>query len=450
MILNSNVKLVSDSKVEVVIRIPKEFIKDKYNEILQDYSLRIKIKGFRPGKVPFGIIESKYADNIKALTMEKIIHQSLEEFFKSALYKPLSYAVPKILDERLEIDFSQDFEFTFVYETYPEFNVPDISDFEVEVPEVLVSDSDVEEELKLLQLENSMIIDDNGGEVKLGSIVKVDFVELDDSLSEILTTKRQDFVFTVGEFNNNYYGIDDDILGMKKDESRVVEKSYDSDYKFDELANSFKRLKVTIKDIKRRDIPELNDDFAKDIRDSFKTLDELREHIKGNMLRIVKERIESFKLSKLLSSIVDQINIEVPPTMFEAEFKQALNGVLNKNKVNLKQLNNVSSDLQSADDILKDTVLKQLKSKLVFQKIVDSDSMEITDVDLENELVKQADDAKMKFSDIKKFYEEKNLLEILRNEIKRGKIKQKILKNVKEIKHNKVSFKNFINDKTGE
>ena len=449
MILNSNVKLISDSKVEVIIKIPKEFIKDKYNEILKDYSLRIKIKGFRTGKVPFDIIEGKYSDNIKALTMEKIIHQSLEEFFKIALYKPLSYAVPKILDERLEIDFSQDFEFTFVYETYPEFKLPDISDFEVEVPEVLVSDSDVEEELKLLQLENSVVIDDNSSEVKSGSIVKVDFVELDDSFSEILTTKRQDFVFTVGEYNN-YYGIDEDILGMKKDEGRVVEKNYDSDYKFGELANSFKRLKVIVKDIKRRDIPELNDNFAQDIRDSFKTLNELKEHVKDNMFRLVKEKIESLKLSKLLSYIVDQINIEVPPTMFEAEFKQALNGVLKKNKINTEQLNNFSSGLRSANDVLKDTVLRQLKSKLVFQKMVDNDSMEITDVDLENEIVKQADDAKMKFADIKKFYEEKNLLEILRHEIKRGKVKDKILKNIKEIKHKKVAFKNFINDKTGE
>ncbi|ANF34068.1 trigger factor [Borrelia turicatae] len=448
MILNNDVKLIPGSKVEAVIRISKKFVKSKYNEILQDYSSRLKVKGFRIGKVPFSIIEGKYSDNIRALTIEKLIHKSLEEFFKSATYKPLGYAVPKILDEKLEIDFSKDFEFTVVYEAYPEFELPDISNVEVEIPEVFVSDSDVEEELKLLQLENAIVVEDSG-DVKLGSIVRVDFVELDDSLSEILTTKRQDFVFTVGE-SNNYYGFDNDIIGMKKDEEKIVEKNYGMDYKFSELANSFKRLKISLKDIKRRDIPKLDDDFAKDIKDSFNTLEDLKEHIRENMLRLVKERSESLKLSKLLSDIAEKLNIEIPSSMFEAEFKNVLNEFSHQNKINLEQLSNSSTGLEGINDVFKENVLKKLKSKLIFQKIVDNDLTEVTDSDLEDELVKQAEDAKMKLADIKKFYQEKNLLEILKDEIKRQKVKDKILKNVKEINPKKVAFRDFINYKTGE
>ncbi|WP_330730098.1 trigger factor [Borrelia turicatae] len=448
MILNNDVKLIPGSKVEAVIRISKKFVKSKYNEILQDYSSRLKVKGFRIGKVPFSIIEGKYSDNIRAFTIEKLIHKSLEEFFKSATYKPLGYAVPKILDEKLEIDFSKDFEFTVVYEAYPEFELPDISNVEVEIPEVFVSDSDVEEELKLLQLENAIVVEDSG-DVKSGSIVRVDFVELDDSLSEILTTKRQDFVFTVGE-SNNYYGFDNDIIGMKKDEEKIVEKNYGMDYKFSELANSFKRLKISLKDIKRRDIPKLDDDFAKDIKDSFNTLEDLKEHIRENMLRLVKERSESLKLSKLLSDIAEKLNIEIPSSMFEAEFKNVLNEFSHQNKINLEQLSNSSTGLEGINDVFKENVLKKLKSKLIFQKIVDNDLTEVTDSDLEDELVKQAEDAKMKLADIKKFYQEKNLLEILKDEIKRQKVKDKILKNVKEINPKKVAFRDFINYKTGE
>ncbi|BDU62721.1 trigger factor [Candidatus Borrelia fainii] len=448
MILNNDVKLISGSKVEAVIRISKKFVKSKYNEILQDYSSRLKVKGFRMGKVPFSIIEGKYSDNIKALTIEKLIQKSLEEFFKSATYKPLGYAVPKILDEKLEIDFSKDFEFTVVYEVYPEFELSDISNVEVEIPEVFVSDSDVEEELKLLQHENAMVVEDSG-DIKKGSIVRVDFVELDDSLSEILTTKRQDFVFTVGE-SNNYYGFDNDIIGMKKDEEKIVEKNYGMDYKFSELANSFRRLKITIKDIKRRDIPKLDDDFAKDIKDSFNTLEDLKKHIRENMLRLIKEKSDSLKLSKLLSDIAEKLNIEIPSSMFEAEFKNFLNEFAHQNKISLDQLNNSSTGLEGINDVFKDNVLKNLKSKLVFQKIVDNDLTEVTDSDLEDELVKQAKNAKIELAEIKKFYQEKNLLEILKDEIKRQKVKDKILKNVKEINLKKVAFRDFINYKTGE
>lgn len=85
MILNNDVKLIPGSKVEAVIRISKEFVKGKYNEILQDYASRIKVRGFRVGKIPFSIIEGKYSDNIRTLTIERVIHKSLEEFLKMQL-----------------------------------------------------------------------------------------------------------------------------------------------------------------------------------------------------------------------------------------------------------------------------------------------------------------------------------------------------------------------------
>ncbi|WP_024653433.1 trigger factor [Borrelia persica] len=450
MILDNDVKLMPGSKVQAVIKISKEFVKNKYNEILKDYSSRLKIKGFRVGMVPFSVIEGKYSDNIRALTIEKLVNKSLEEFFGCATYKPLSCAVPKILDEKLEIDFDKDFEFTFVYEAYPEFEISDISesDFKVEIPEVTVSDSDVEDELKLLQLENSVLVEDSGS-VKVGSIVRANFVELDDSLNEILETKRQDFVFTIGE-SDNYYGFDDDIIGMKKDEEKIIEKNYDVDYRFSKLANTFKRLKIVVKEIKRRDIPELDDDFAKDIRDSLNTLEELREYIRENMLKIIKERSESLKFSKFLYNIAERLNIEVPSVMLEAELKNVINEFSHQNKINLTQLGDSSINLESVSDVLKENVLKKLKSKLVFQKMVDNDLREVTDAELEDELIKQAEHSKMTLEEIKKFYKERNLFGFLKDEIKRQKVKEKILQDVVEIRLEKISFRDFVNYKTGE
>ncbi|AFI31396.1 trigger factor [Borrelia crocidurae] len=448
MILTSNVKLMPGSKVEAVIQISKEFVKAKYNEILKDYSSRLKVKGFRTGRVPFSIIEGKYSDNIRALAIENLIHKSLEEFFESAIYKPLSYAVPKILDEKLEINFDKDFEFTFVYESYPEFEISDISNFKVEIPEVVISDSDIEDELKLLQFENSIIVEDNGS-VKVGSIVRVDFVELDDSLNEILTTKREDFVLTIGE-SDDYYGFGYDIIGMKKDEEKIVEKNYGSDYKFSELANTSKRLKIGVKDIKRRDIPELDDAFAKDVKDSLNTLEELRDYVRENMLRVVQEKTNSLKLSKLLSGIAEKVNIDVPSSMFEAELKNVINEFSHQNKINITQLQNSSTGLEDVNDVFKENVLNKLKSKLVFQKMIDNDSSEVTELDLENELIKQAQNLKMALQDVKKFYKEKKLFGLLKDEIKRQKVKEKILQDLEEIKLEKISFRDFVNYKTGE
>ncbi len=120
----------------------------------------------------------------------------------------------------------------------------------MEVPEVFIDDSDIDNEIKSLQIENSIIIEDEEGVVKKDSIVKVDFVELDDLLNEIVSTKRQDFVFTVGK-SETYYDFDRDVIGMRINEERVIEKSYITDYKFEELAGSLKKLKIKIKSIKK-------------------------------------------------------------------------------------------------------------------------------------------------------------------------------------------------------
>ncbi len=225
MILSKDIKLLPGSKVEVIIRVSKNVIQEKYKSLLQDYSSRLKIQGFRIGKVPINIIENKYSEGLRATVLEEVINDSFKEFFKEEPKRPLSYAAPIIKEKDLRLDLDKDFEFTFVYETYPEFEIPSVDsiDIEVEVPEVFIDDSDIDNEIRRLQIENSIIIEDEEGVVKKDSIVKVDFVELDDLLNEILSTKRQDFVFTVGK-SETYYDFDRDVIGMRINEEKVFRK----------------------------------------------------------------------------------------------------------------------------------------------------------------------------------------------------------------------------------
>ncbi len=256
MILSKDIKLLPGSKVEVVIRVSKNVIQEKYNSLLQDYSSRLKIQGFRIGKVPINVIENKYSEGLKATVLEEVINNSFKEFFKEESKIPLSYATPTVKEKNLKLNLDKDFEFTFTYETYPEFKIPsfDEIDIKVEIPEVFIDDSDIDDEIKNLQIENSIIIEDEEGVVKEDSIVKVDFVELDDLSNEIVSTKRQGFVFTVGK-SETYYDFDKDVISMRINEERVIEKSYIADYKFEELAGSSRKLKIKIKSIKKEISP---------------------------------------------------------------------------------------------------------------------------------------------------------------------------------------------------
>ncbi|WPM05725.1 trigger factor [Borreliella sinica] len=453
MILSKNIKFLPGSKVEVVIKVSKNIIQEKYNSLLQDYSSRLKIEGFRVGKVPISIIEKKYSEGLKAALLEEVINDSLKEFFKEEPKRPLSYSSPIIKENNLRLNLDKDFEFTFVYETYPEFKIPNFNDIdvEVEVPEVFIDDSDIDNEIKCLQIENSVIIEDDEGIVKKDSIVKVDFVELDDFLNEVVSTRRQGFVFTVGK-SETYYDFDRDVIGMRIDEERVIEKSYIKDYKFEELAGSSRKLKVKIKSIKKRDFPLIDDEFAKDISDSYNTLDDLKSFIRSNLLKLIEEKKEALKLSKFFSTISEKLEIDIPHSMIEAEIEIAFkNDIKKQNKMSLEEFKNIFySSGYIGNNNLKDEILSNLKSKLIIQKMVDLDPAEVTESDLEDEMIKQSENSGLSYEEIKKFYEDQNLISYLKDDIKRKRFNKIILANLKEVKGKQISFKDFVNYKICE
>ncbi|WKC83671.1 trigger factor [Borreliella spielmanii] len=452
MILSKDIKLLPGSKVEVVIRVSKNIIQEKYNSLLQDYSSRLKIQGFRIGKVPINIIEKKYSEGLRATVLEEVVNNSLKEFFKEEPKRPLSYASPAIKEENLRLDLDKDFEFTFVYETYPEFKVPNIDgiDVEVEVPEVFIDDSDIDDEIRHLQIENSIIIEDEEGVVKKDSIVKVNFVELDDLLNEVVSTKRQDFVFTVGK-SETYYDFDRDVIGMRINEERVIEKSYNTDYKFEELAGSLRKLKIKIKSIKKRDLPLIDDEFAKDISGRYDTLDDLKNFIRSKILSLIEEKKEALKLNKFFSNISEKLEIDIPHSMIEAEIEIAFKDAKRQNKMSLEEFKSMfySSEYVGSDN-LKDEILNNLKSKLIIQKMVDLDPIKVTESDLKDEMVRQSKNSGLSYEEIKKFYEDQNLISYLKDDIKRKRVEKKILANIKEVKGKQVSFKDFVNYKICE
>ncbi|WKC86428.1 trigger factor [Borreliella lanei] len=454
MILSKDINLLPGSKVEVVIKVSKSVIQEKYNSLLQDYSSRLKIQGFRIGKVPINIIENKYSEGLRATVLEEVVNSSLKEFFKEESKMPLSYAPPAIKEKNLRLNLDKDFEFTFVYETYPEFKIPsfDEIDIKVEVPEIFIDNSDIDDEIRNLQMENSIIIEDEQGVVKEDSIVKVDFVELDDLSNEIVSTRRQDFVFTVGK-SETYYDFGKDVIGMRINEERVIEKSYIADYKFEELAGSSRKLKIKIKSIKKRDLPLIDDEFAKDISGKYNTLDDLKNFIRSSLLNIVEEKKETLKLNKFFSTISEKLEIDIPCSMIDAEIEIAFKDAKrqNKNNMSLEEFKSMFYSSGSVgSDNLKDEILKNLKSKLIMQKMIDLDPIKVTESDVKDEMARQSENSGVSYEEIKKFYEDQNLISYLKDDIKRKRVKKKILENLKEVKGKQVSFKDFVNYKICE
>jgi len=442
VISNKQADLQENSQVLLKITVAKEDLKKEYDNLVKDYCSKVAVKGFRKGKVPPEILVKKFGEELKQETTQNIIQKSLEEAFESVEYKPLAYARPELVDS-VELDFAEDLSFQIKYDTFPQITLGEYKGISVEKPQVTIGTEDLDRELKGLQEKNSIVKEKADAVVAGGDVVTIDYCEVDENKQEIPNSKREGFVFEVGT-GYNLYKIDDDILGMKPNEERVITKTYDDSIEFPELKGKTVNIKVTLKAIKTKILPELDDELAQDISEKYKTLDDLKNDIKEKMEAHKEERVKELLSTRIVDQIVSQTKVELPKSMIELELEYSWRNFLNQNRTNEKNmLQALATQNKTKEDILNEwrsQVEKNLKSRLVLDEIRKKENITVTDEEVDAEIKKYADNHGMEFEKAKKSYEDAKMLDMLRDSISREKtftflIEQSAVKKGKSLKY---------------
>jgi len=150
---------------------------------------------------------------------------------------------------------TKDFVFSVSYDVYPSFELPSLDGITIEVPHVTVTEDDVARELENIRLRNA-IVTEKDGPAEIGDVVTANFVELAEDGSELPGTARQDFSFELGK-NLNIYKFDDEIIGLKAGDEKVITKTFPEDYEFPEYAGKTITIRVSVTKVKRQDLPAL-------------------------------------------------------------------------------------------------------------------------------------------------------------------------------------------------
>ena len=328
MVTNKEIKTLENSVVELSVTIEKDAVKKEYDELLKKYSKTAHIKGFRKGKVPKAVLERKYGEGLVTESGFNLIEKSLDEVLKDVDKKPLPYSQPSLKDEEdLKISLDNDLVFTVSYETYPEVKLGEYKGFEIEIPEVKLAAEDEKRELKKYQDQNALVTEKKGGKVAKDNVITINYSELDDEENVVDNTVREDFTFTVGT-GYNYYKLDDDVIGMKKDEEKVIEKEYPEDFEYPELAGKKVKLKVTVTSVKSKKLPEIDDELAQDISEKYKTLDDLKKDIKERQQGMIDNKLKAVKQEKILEKIIENSEVNPPASMINAELDNQWNNFL--------------------------------------------------------------------------------------------------------------------------
>ena len=434
------------SAVKLTVTIAKKDVEESYKTTLSKYVKNAQIPGFRKGHVPASVLERKFGESIKADSFGELIDNALNEVFeKETENRPLPYAQP-MMEQVPELDLTKDLTFSVTYDVFPKVEIKDFNGVSVKEPQVTITDDDIAEELKGLQERNAMVIDKKDNTVEKDNIVTINYAELDDDGKVIDGTTREDFVFTVGT-GENIYKIDDEIIGMKKDETKEITKKYKKDDADPELAGKTKKITVTVKAVKVRDLPALDDDFAQDVSDKYKTLADMKADISKNMELAKERKIKEIKNNSLLEQLVEKNQFDIPASMLQAELDGRWRMMAQQFQTTPEQLEKmILASGQSKETMLTQWTgdsEKMLKSRIIVDSLIRAKNISVTPEEIEAQYTKIADESGMSVEDVKKHYADPRSKEYLIDDAKENKLFDEIYKEVKVSKGDKVSFKDL-------
>lgn len=444
MVSSKTVTPLEHSQVKLDVSVEKDALKNEYKELLSKYQKDTHIKGFRKGMVPLSVLEMKFGDAIKQEASINVLEKSLAEVFETIEEKPLPYSTPKLQnEEEFKPEFDTELNFSVTYDIFPKVVLGTYTGLTVEEPVVALTEEDEKRELEALREQNALVVEKKDAIVAKDDIVTINYVELDESGTEIPGTERQDFVFTVGT-GYNIYKLDDDVIGMAKDQEKVIEKEFPADYEIKDYAGKKIRVRVKVTAVKTKQLPELDDDLAQDISEEYKTLDDLKAAIKKRLETVRDNYVREAKIKNLMDQIIANSSIDLPASMVDAELERSWMRFVRNTRMQeeqvLKLLSLQNRTKESLFEEWKPEVEKRLKSSLLVDRMIEEEKIEVSDAEVDEALKKEAEDSKQSFEELKKYYEDNHLLEMVRSELKERKLFDKLLADSKIVKGNEEKF----------
>ena len=365
---------------------------EKFEEAIQKVYAKsaryFNIPGFRKGKAPYKIVEKQYGAQI---FYEDAFNEVVPEIYEKELNDAGIIAVSRPEIDITQMEKGKDLIFTATVQTKPEVKLGKYKGIELKKVEYTVIDEDINHELGHMQERNARLVNVEGRSVEANDTTVIDFEGFVDGVA-FEGGKAEGHELVIGS-NTFIPGFEDQIIGMNIDEERDINVTFPEEYFSKELAGKPAVFKVKLHEIKKKELPELDDEFAKDVSE-FDTLEELKNSI--------KEKIETQNASKAkyeieeeaLKTVCDDVEVEIPSGMIETETDNMLKEIeqrLMYQGVNLEQylqmVNKTEGEMRKE---LQEQAERQVKVKLVIEAIIVAEKIEAPEEDVKAKLEEMA------------------------------------------------------------
>ena len=414
----------NEVKMELTIEAKKfdEAIKKVYFESVK----YITIPGFRKGKAPMNIVEKYYG---KEIFYEDAFNDLVPKEMQEALKENNLEAVSRPDIEVTQIGKGQDLILVATFQIKPEVKLGKYKGIEIPKIEYNVSDEDVMHELEHMQDHNARIITVEERPVEKGDIAVIDFEGFLDG-EPFDGGKAEGHELEIGS-NSFIPGFEDQIIGMKEDEERDIKVTFPEDYFSNELAGKEATFKIKLHEIKKKELPELDDEFAKDVSE-FETLEELKNNIKDKKEKQNKDREKYEKQEAVVKAACENAEVDIPSGMIETEIDNMIYDMETRLSYQGIKLNKYLEMIGKKEEDIRKEYEQQakdaIKSRLTVEAIVKEEKIEATDEEIDEKIKEMAKNYGKKEEELK---DNENIRKYIKQGIESEKVVEFLVENAK-------------------
>lgn len=382
------------------IEIAREDVMREIDAAYAELKKTAKIKGFRPGKTPRSVLERMYHKDVFADVSGKLIQDGFIEALKETGLNIIG--MPKVDPPELKAD--SDYVFDATVEIRPEIADIDFKGLSLTRHTYQVSDTEIEMQLGLLRqnLAKRNKIEEPRP-VRVGDLAVVDYEGFQNGQTHKETQKTENFVIKVGD-GHVVKDLDDGLVGMTVGQEKDIDVVFPESYFNKELAGQDLVFKVKLNEIREEVLPEINDEFARNLSDQFGTLDALKEKIRQNLRNGYDKRVEQELNEQIFKQLLEKVAFEVPDMMVEAELEQILRDAEQSFAQNNRTFEEVGLSREKLTEQYRPVAEKQVRRHLILSKLMDQEKLELSDEELEKGFQEMADTYRQPVDQLKTYY----------------------------------------------
>ena len=368
--MSVNVETLEKLERKLVLTVPTENINFEINKRLQKLARNVKMDGFRPGKVPMNVVTKQYHASVQQEVMNEKVGRA---FYDAVTEAGLNVAGQPTINQ-LPVTSATEMQFEALFEVFPEVQIGEIAQAEVEKIDAEVDDSAVERTLDILRKQGRTFAQRPADQAAAdGDRVTVDFEgKIDGEVFE--GGKAEDFQYMVGE-GQMLKEFEDAVRGMKVGESKTFPLTFPEEYHGKEVAGKTADFLVTLKKVEAGQLPEVDGTLAKQLGVQDGSVETLRADIRKNLNREVKARLKSRNKNAVMDALIKVADLELPKVTVEAEISSMMdNARADMQKRGVKDVSNV----QLPPDLFRNLAERRVRLALIVSSLVQQNKLQAT------------------------------------------------------------------------